>query len=229
MPSQNKIICSRCKTPKGTTNVRYEKLVKQYGSVEKLEKFYVCRDCKSGGVINPAAGKTPTKGKKGKKKKLPKSKVICSKCNGKFGTTKTRLAKLISQYGSLEELHTTYVCRSCRKELNVDKRGRVKPPKRKRRKSVLPKKDGVAQLPEWMKDISKVFPPKTERRLLTAEELKKSNVCWRPDYWADHKYCNGCPCDARGACGCTTKVFVKENKLDKVKKIAKVKKTKKKK
>lgn len=221
MPSQNKIVCSKCKAEKGTTNVRLNKLIKQYGSQDKLEKQYVCRSCKSGntGIKNPAVGKTP------KKSKLPTSKVICSKCKCKFGTTKTRLAKLIAQYGSLEEVHKTYVCRKCRKEHNVDKRGRVKPPKRKRKVKPTSNwerdKNGEIILPKWMSN----FRPR-ERRRLTPEELGKSTACWRPDIWSENgRACNGpvkcCQHFGKISCG-STQVATKEKQAK-----VKVKKTKK--
>lgn len=224
MPAQNTIKCSKCGTAKGTTNVRLKKLIAKYGSKEKLEAVYVCRDCKSG---TPKGGKT-------KKSKLPTSKVICSKCNGKYGTTKTRMDKMISQYGSLEEVHANYVCRKCRKELNVDRRGQIKPKRRKRKKIKYKRDDnGKVILPDWMKSQAPAKPIP-----MTPEQYKAVDTCWRPDIYLKNKAlnkgkgaCNGCPF-YETACGCNLRKLAKvkktKTKAKKAKKKAK-KKTKKKK
>lgn len=157
MASQNTIKCSVCKKLLGTTNVRLKKLIEQYGGKRKLNASYVCRSCKS--AANPktiAKGKIvkikqkKAKAKKLKRKKLPKSKVICSKCDNAFGSTKTRIDKLIQKFGSLEELHGNYVCTKCRREHNVDMRGRMRRVKNKR-KPKLVKGDEPYVLPQHMK------------------------------------------------------------------------------
>lgn len=40
------IKCSQCKTSKFANPQVYEKRVKKYGSIEEVEKDWVCRDCK---------------------------------------------------------------------------------------------------------------------------------------------------------------------------------------
>ena len=44
--------------------------------------------------------------------------------------------KLISVFGSLEDIHAKYHCIECRKKYNVRKDGRLKPEKRTRKKKV---------------------------------------------------------------------------------------------
>lgn len=41
-----KIKCSKCGAEKGTTKVRYDKLVAKFGSVEELGAQYLCRACR---------------------------------------------------------------------------------------------------------------------------------------------------------------------------------------
>ena len=136
MPA-NKIKCSKCGELKGSPPERIARLTKE----GKLGG-YTCRSCKKG---------TPTVN--GKPKKLTTSKISCSRCGEKFGTTPTRLKRLIGQFGSLEELHTKYVCRTCRKKHNLHKDGRMKPEKRKRRKSYYTvDEQGVYVLPDYLKN-----------------------------------------------------------------------------
>jgi len=44
--SAYKIKCSKCGEVRGTGKARKEKLIKEAGSLEKLEKTYLCRSCK---------------------------------------------------------------------------------------------------------------------------------------------------------------------------------------
>jgi len=211
MAAQNKIKCSKCKQEKGTTTVRLKKLIKQAGSRKKLDATYVCRSCKSGNTS------TSTKSSK----KLPTSKIICSKCNGKFGTTKPRMEKLIGQFGSLEEVHANYVCRKCRKEHNLDKAGRMKPVKRKRKQKTKYKvdNDGNVKLPSWMTQWTP-RPPTP----VSASDMHLAQTCWRPDVYCDNnKHCDGpikvCPYYGKEHCGATCqKHFVVKRKKKKAKK-----------
>jgi transposase-like protein len=92
--------------------------------------------------------KRPKKAKIVKKKKLTTSKIICIKCKETKKTTKPQVQKLISLFGSLEEVHNSYHCIKCRKEFNVRKDGKPKPPKREYKKK--PNYDNG--LPEWMRN-----------------------------------------------------------------------------
>ena len=135
MPSQNTIICYKCKSPKGTTHKRYNSLVQKFGSVKLLKKGYVCRECKVKKItFHPAQPGKTNKGISNKKTstKISFNKIVCSKCKNVLGTTPTRTKKLISKFGSIEELYDKYVCRTCRKHLNVDRRGKQKRVRQKR-------------------------------------------------------------------------------------------------
>lgn len=44
------------------------------------------------------------------------SSLVCIKCKQKKQCSKDRYQKLVSKYGSEDELHKSYVCRSCRKD-----------------------------------------------------------------------------------------------------------------
>lgn len=135
---QLKIKCSKCGVEKGTTKDRYKKLVKEAGGKRKLLARYVCRDCK--------------RPKKTRKPKQSLNKIECSICHTKKGSNPARTKKLILQYGSYEEMQARYVCTTCRKEKNLDKQGRPKPEKRKRRKKVgTVEPDGTYKLPDSMK------------------------------------------------------------------------------
>lgn len=128
---QNKIICTKCKVAKGTTPQRYEDLAKA-GKIEN----YVCRHCK--------AGTSQTKSGK-----VLMSKIVCSKCHSRMGTNPTRNKKLIALFGSIEEVHQNYVCRACRKKLNVDQRGLPK-----REKRAYHKKIWNGTLPDHMRNLN---------------------------------------------------------------------------
>jgi hypothetical protein len=207
MPAQAYIKCSKCGDLKGTRNDRLEDLIKKFGSKEELEKKYTCRSCTNGVPVGDRPAKIANKKtkktkkeKQEKKKKLPKSKLICCKCNGEFKTTPKQMNKLIGKFGSLEVLQTTYVCRKCRKALNVTVNGRMKKEKRKRKVTTLQRDEtGSIVLPEHMK---KFVPRGIE--FLTDEEYASSTACWRPDIWAKQKCCNGCAFFEK-RCGCADK------------------------
>ena len=132
----NKIKCSKCGELVGSPPDRIAKLAKE----GKLGG-YTCRSCKKG-----------TPNVNGKPKKLTKSKISCSRCGEKFGTTPDRLKRLIGQFGSIEDVHAKYVCRKCRKAHNLYKDGRLKPEKRKRAKChYTVDAAGECVLPDYMK------------------------------------------------------------------------------
>lgn len=83
-------------------------------------------------------------------KKLTTSKIICSKCKTVKKTQKKQMNKLISVFGSLENVHAKYHCIECRRTYNVRRDGRAKPVVKKR----VPKKTWEGGLPEWMKNMS---------------------------------------------------------------------------
>lgn len=85
-----------------------------------------------------------------KKKKLLKSKIICSKCKTEKKTVKKQMEKLIGVFGSLELVHEKYHCIECRRKYNVRRDGRPKPIVKKR----IPKKLS-AGLPKWMWNLNK--------------------------------------------------------------------------
>jgi len=205
----NKIKCTKCGTLKGSTPARIKDLKKK-----GLYDIYTCRDCKKSTTV--ATGKLPT------------SKVICSKCNNKFGTTKVRMTKLIGQFGTLENVHANYVCRSCRKTLGLSRNGKAKPVKNKRRKSSLKKDDnGHFVLPSSMTGAWTKKKPVP----MSPEEAETIAVCWLPTIWASNKgFCNGpkrkCPYCVTG-CG-SKKKFFKPKKVKKAKKAKKAKKKNKK-
>jgi hypothetical protein len=230
MAAQNTIKCSKCKTLKGTTTTRLNKLIEQFGSKRKLENQYVCRSCKGGSkpTKKVTKAKKKTAKKKTKSKKIPTSKIICSKCKKAYGTNKKRNEKLIATFGSMEEVQAKYVCRTCRKEHNLSQNGRMKPVKRKRRQNSLKRDErGRVVLPDWMKqpfDKPKIRP-------LSPEQLKSTDVCWRPDVWTENKHlnkgkgcCNGCSY-YEGKCGCLNRSIVKI-KTSKTKKVTKKKASK---
>jgi hypothetical protein len=63
------------------------------------------------------------------------SRIECTKCGTKKGVRPDVLEKRIAKFGSLEKLQEVYVCRSCKKEHNLDAGFRKKPAKRKYRKA----------------------------------------------------------------------------------------------
>lgn len=186
---KNQIQCTVCGRVVGTTPTRKLKL-----EADGLLDTYKCRDCKLGklqkSTVKKATKKKVVTKKHAKAKKSPKSKVICSACGEAKGTTKTRLEKLISQFGSREQLDKNYVCIKCRREKNLTKNGIKKVTKRKKlKKKILPKtKDGTYTLPAWM-----ACGEFGSERSMSFKELIEAteNVCWRPDLYRDSK-CRGC-------------------------------------
>jgi len=162
-----------------------------------------------------------------KAKKLTTSKICCVECGVCKGMSKDRRLKLIATFGSEEELHAKYICRTCRTKLNVRKDGKLKPVKKKRipKATSLFKRDadGEVILPDWM--INMTFH--SERKRASNEDLAKTGTCWHPTEWINNgRVCDGCPSIDRGSCG-ATKNFTKVKKLKKIKKVKKTKKTKK--
>lgn len=89
-----------------------------------------------------------------KKKKLTKSYILCSKCGNKKKTAKKQMERLISTFGSLENVHAKYHCIECRREYNVRKDGRPKPvkvPRKKKEDNFERDEEGRIQLPDWMR------------------------------------------------------------------------------
>ncbi|MFW9948615.1 MAG: hypothetical protein ACFFKA_00645 [Candidatus Thorarchaeota archaeon] len=143
-----------------------------------------------------------------KTKKLPKGKIPCSKCGTFKGVSKDRIIKLIALFGTLESIYANYVCTSCRKEHNVRKDGRIKPEKRQRKKKV------EVNNPEVKKIISN-WKPQLDRTPASNEELKSTDVCWRPDIWfGNGNACNGCKYFEQ-ACGCIDRKMISLDKLKK--------------
>ena len=171
---------------------------------------------------------------KAKKKKLTTSKVYCTICKECKGMSKARKEKLVGVFGSLEEVHTKYVCRTCRKANNVRKDGKKKPEKRKRKPKLVAKwRDPVTDeivLPDYMKNICEDRGVRAAR----PEELKKVDVCYRPDLNVDKLkdapkgFCpETCPYHLNDSCGASCKeFFVPKVKKKKLKKAAKAKKKK---
>lgn len=169
--------------------------------------------------------------KKSKEGKLAKSKLCCTKCTKCKGVSKPRLLKLVGQFGSLEELHDKYVCRTCRKALNIRADGKVLPEKRKNKAKLSSQyeKDekGEYILPDHLKNHIASEPKKC-----TAESLKACITCHRPDVWYDNarKFkletgaCNGCMFFAE-ACGDPSRNVVNEDdyREGRIKKVKKVK------
>jgi hypothetical protein len=172
-----------------------------------------------------------TKKKTVKKKKLTTSKVCCTICKECKGMSKARKERLVGVFGSLEEVHAKYVCRTCRKANNVRRDGKAKPVKRKRKPKLINKwrdETGEIILPDWMKTICQ----DTASRPASPDDLRMTNVCHRPDLnvgtqpGSPKYFCpKDCPYHLKDACGCSTKKF-KGEKKPKKKKAAK-KKTKK--
>ena len=158
--------------------------------------------------------KTGKKKKVVKAKKLTTSKICCTECGDCKGMSKDRRAKLIATFGSEEELHAKYVCRTCRTKLNLRKDGKAKPVKRKRIPKATSKfkrtEDGDVVLPKWMTPV--IF---RERRLCTDTELAQIKTCFATSYWSDHKYCNGCHRLEKNICGCDTKVILTDKEMAK--------------
>jgi len=182
-------------------------------------------------VVKAVNVKKTKKVKPVKAKKLTTSKICCTKCGECKGMSKDRRAKLLSQFGSEEALHEQYVCRTCRKELNMRKDGKVKPPKRTRKAkpdSLKRDANGEITLPEWMLHIK----PR-ENRPCSDEDLGKLNICFATSYWSAHNHCNGCHRLEKGVCGALTKVILsdkdlaKASRTDGIGKAKKIKKTKK--
>lgn len=169
--------------------------------------------------------KEPIKKKAVKKKKLLKSKICCTICKECKAVNTNRLKKLVATFGSLEDLHAKYVCRTCRKTENVRADGKAKIVKHKRKKtSYSTDENGKCILPKWMTE-----PCNKKPRALTAEDYRNTDTCWRPDIWFENKRrfkgtasCNDCPY-YETMCGCKTRklVKVKERKVVKRKKAAK--------
>jgi len=176
--------------------------------------------------------KKEKKEKKEKKQKVRKpsaTKVCCQKC-GKCSNISNPAcrAKLISQFGSWEEVQTKYVCRSCRRKYNIRKDGRAKPEKRVYKKKVTSnfkrsEKTGEIILPASLTNFGPpVIHPTSD------EDLKKAGACWRPNIWAENKkidgvgFCNGCMFFAN-KCGCVDRRIVDNINNIKTKKSAKSK------
>jgi len=139
-----------------------------------------------------------------KKKKLTKSKITCTKCQTTKGMSKGRCEKLTAKFGTLKKLHDEYVCRDCRRELNVRADGKLKPVKRKRKE----KKD--LSKSEFLKN----FTVDRKTTPCSNEELKAVGACWRPDLWIKNgKACNDCP-HYGVSCGCKKTKILSKKKLE---------------
>lgn len=118
--------------------------------------------------------------------------IHCSKCNGKTTAFGTNLEGKIKKAGGLEELLTSFECRSCRnagKPVIIRVNTGVKKTKRK------PKELRTSEL---LKHPPKMdFPPRQRLSLLEHPEVTAeltSIACVRPDIYLDSErtcdYCN---------------------------------------
>ena len=144
-------------------------------------------------------------------------KLTCTICQNKVNTNTNQMKKLSAKFGSKESVIEKYVCMKCRKKENVRADGKPKPVKRKRNRKLKLDMIGQGGIPEWM-----TKPAKTTKTEFTDEDLRVSNICWRPDIWAEDKACNNCSY-YENRCGCLTKKIVKDIIPNKTK--AKKKKT----
>ena len=101
-------------------------------------------------VKKPTKPTKPKKTKAVKADRLNKSKVCCTKCGECKGISKDRLIKAIAKFGSLEDFHEKYVCRTCRKSHNVRADGAAKPPKRQYKKRLATDPEAY-KLPDHLK------------------------------------------------------------------------------
>ena len=164
--------------------------------------------------------KKEKKVKEPKKLKLTVSRIICVKCDEKKTTTKAAMDKLISLFGSIEEVHQKYHCSKCRKLHNVRKDGKPKPEKNKRRPKIKFEKteDGAVIIPTWM-----VGTAERNIRPCSDEDLFKGGpVCHNSEmFLKQNRACNGCKYIP--LCNCTLKNVVEVTETKKPKKTKKVK------
>jgi len=121
------------------------------------------------------------------------SKICCTKCKDCKGISKDRVEKLVAKFGSLEQLIKTYVCRKCRKELNVRSDGVIKPPKQTRNKKLADNIDGwVKIIRNWPKLKHNKYIDLESREGCIAWE-KTWRFCREPHIWEkNHGACDGC-------------------------------------
>jgi len=101
MPSQLKAKCSKCGGETGVTKKVYAKRLIKFGSVEKLEASYVCRNCRQEGQAN-------------RSEKRLGQKIQCISCGKTVSTNPIRNKQLISEFGTIEVVMTNFKCRSCK-------------------------------------------------------------------------------------------------------------------
>ena len=199
--------CVGCGSVKCTNSNRNKKLIKDHGSLEAAIKIFKCRDCKAGRVPTVKNKKT---GKATKKVILLTSKIPCNKCGNKFGTNPARSKKLIATFGSIEEVHAKYVCRSCRKAHNLRADGLVKPAKRTYKKSVTTdwKRDAKGEyvLPQHLQGKNWTNPGPHPTPLTGPGSYESIDVCVYPNQFYAVK-CGGCSFEKH--CGCRNKDFSK--------------------
>jgi hypothetical protein len=153
------------------------------------------------------------------------SRIECTKCKAKKGVRPDVLEKRIAKFGSLEKLQEVYVCRSCKKEHNLDAGFRKKPTKRKYRKASerdyrrVDPHDGVLKYfwehHEWKKKQIDAWFAKTGWPEETVQkDVRYGPACHRPDINIAQNYFCGTEkgdymCPLYDQCDCPKKKLAK--------------------
>jgi len=155
------------------------------------------------------------------------SRIECTKCGDKKGVRPDVLEKRIAKFGSLKALQDIYVCRSCKKDHNLDGAFRKKPAKRKYRTAdqrnykVIDPSDGKEKY-FWdtreyqMALIERMFPDLIDEK--PKEVVRYGPGCFRPDLnTIQNGFCgaeNGeFMCPLFDLCDCPIKKLAKYPKL----------------
>lgn len=144
-----------------------------------------------------------------------------------------RLQKLVEKYGSIEAIGQKYVSREAKQLAKVVPAKVTPQPKEVKETKTISDREALiaahkamqleietkqnadnkrtAEVRERVIKLSAATQYKP-RSASSPEELQALDVCWRPDYWAKNKFCDGCNYLAHNMCGCKTKEFKKKQK-----------------
>ena len=146
--------------------------------------------------------------------------IICSQSGVICYCNDVRLEKLKLKYGSLIAIGQKYISREAKQtaksiEIPIKKpqlkeveedftsiKKQLTPEQEKHKKELAEKK--TAGIIERVRQLS---TPRSVLREQTVEEMRRIDVCWRPDYFLKNRYCDGCIHIKQDSCGCKTKVF----------------------